>query len=200
MKKITIAIIAIIILGIVGFATYKLIKKEDPTPTQTDAQKFASEYTEIDEDNIFVYRKSEEIIKILENGSGVVYIGFKECKWCQQYITYLHDVATSVGLEKIFYLDILEERENNSENYQRIVEILKDYLEFDSEGNPRIYVPEIIVLEKGEIIGHDNETAYDTKGYSDPKEYWNEDRVTKLKTKLKTMMLEISDNSCSECN
>ncbi len=57
-----------------------------------------------------------------------------------------------------------------------MVEILKDHLRYDEEGNKRIYAPSVIAVKDGEIVGFDDETAADTKGYETPKEYWeNED-------------------------
>ena len=39
---------------------------------ETDSEKFAKEYTTITDDNYFVYRNIDEIIKILEHGTGAV--------------------------------------------------------------------------------------------------------------------------------
>ena len=96
MKKKILLIIPIII-------TFILVgcKKEN---NETDAEKFAKEYTTITEDNYFVYKDSKEIIKILENGTGVVYLGFPECPWCQAYVPMLNEVADIEGLEKIYSL------------------------------------------------------------------------------------------------
>ena len=68
---------------------------------ESDAEKFAKEYTQVTEDNYFVYRSSEEIIKILEHGTGVVYLGLPECPWCQAYVPMLNEVSDIEGLEKI---------------------------------------------------------------------------------------------------
>ena len=166
----------------------------------TDAQKFAKEYTTVTEDNYFVYRDIEEIIKILEHGTGVVYLGFPECPWCQSYVKTLNEVADIEGLEKIYYFNILEDRKNNTEEYQKIVSILNDYLQYDDEGNKRIYVPAVISVSEGEIVGFDDETAYDTKGFDRPEDYWTEEEISDLKTKLTDMINEVLDNKCTDCN
>ena len=171
-------------------------KKEDTN----DAKKFAQEYSSLTEYNYFVYRNSEEIIKILENGTGVIYLGFPECPWCQAYVPILNEIADIEGLEKIYYYNILEARKNNTEDYRKMVTILKDYLQYDEEGNKRIYVPSVIAVNKGEIVGFDDETAWDTKGFETPEEYWNEDAVTSLKDKLNTMLLKAHPNMCNSCN
>ena len=167
---------------------------------ETDAEIFAKEYTQVTEDNYFVYRTSEQIIKILENGTGVVYLGFPECPWCQSYVKMLNEVADIEGLEKIYYLNILEDRKNNTEDYQKIVEILKDHLQYDDEGNKKIYVPAVIVVSKGEIIGFNDETSYDTKGFENPEDYWTEEEISDLKLNLTDMINQVLDNKCTDCN
>ena len=167
---------------------------------ETDSEKFAKEYNTVTDDNYFVYRNIDEIIKILEHGTGVVYLGFPECPWCQAYVPILNEVADIEGLEKIYYYNIYEDRKNNTDSYQKIVNIIGDYLQYDDEGNKRIYVPAIIVVFEGKIIGFDDETAYDTKGFEKPEEYWTEEEVSNLKKKLTTMISEVVDNSCNDCN
>jgi len=167
---------------------------------ETDAQKFSKEYTTVTEDNYFVYRTSEEIIKILEHGTGVVYLGFPECPWCQSYVKMLNEVADVEGLEKIYYLNILEDRKNNTENYKKIVDLLKEQLRYDEEGNKRVYVPAVIVVSEGKIIGFDDETSYDTKGLENPEDYWTEDEISDLKIKLTDIITPILDNRCTDCN
>lgn len=170
------------------------------TEEKTDAQKFAEEYNTITDDNYYVYRTDEEIIKILENGTGIVYLGFPECPWCKAYVPMLNEIADIEGLEKIYYYNIYEDRLNNTESYQKIVSIIEEYLQYDSEGNKRIYVPAIIAIYKGEIVGFDDETSYDTKGFETPEEYWTEDEVSELKSKLTQMVNDVLDNKCTDCN
>lgn len=165
-----------------------------------DSKKIAEEYTQISEYNYFVYRNSEEIIKILEHGTGVVYLGFPECPWCQAYVPILNEVADIEGLEKIYYLNILEDRKNNTEDYQKIVKILEEYLQYDEEGNKRIYVPAVIFVADGEIVGFDDETSYDTKGFENPEDYWTTDEVSDLKQRLSEIMVNVIDNRCTDCN
>lgn len=166
----------------------------------SDSQKFAEEYTEVPEYNVFVYKGAEEIIKILEHGTGIVYLGFPECPWCQAYVPILSEVADIEGIDKIYYFNILNERKENTQNYQKMVSILSDYLQYDDEGNKRIYVPAIIAVIDGQIIGFDDESSYDTLGYDDPKDYWTEDRKENLKKRLTEMISEVANNKCSDCN
>lgn len=169
---------------------------------ETDGERFAKEYTEVGEDNVFVYRDADEVIKLLEHGTGVVFIGFPECPWCQTYAKYLNEVAKEVGIDKIYYYNILEDRKNNTDVYKKMVGMLEDYLQYDDEGNARIYVPNVSFHVNGEIIGNDYETSKDTNGFSKPSEYWTEDEVSDLKGRLTTYMEEVytASNMCTSCN
>ena len=202
------AIISVLlIVGALGLTYYFLNRGETKTEEnkQTDGEKFAEEYKEastIGEDNVFTYVSADEVIKIMENGTGVVYLGYPECPWCGAYVVYLNEVAKDVGIDEIYYYNVKEARANNTEEYQRMVEILGDNLEYDEKGNHRIYVPNVSFHVEGKIVGNDFESAYDTKGFDDPVDYWNEDAIFNLKARLNLYMTEVYTalNSCSECN
>ena len=164
---------------------------------KTDAEKFASEYTLVTEENVFVYKDIDEILDVLENGTGVVYFGFPECPWCQSYVVMLNEVAKEVKLDKIYYFNIKEDRENNTEKYQKIVNLLKGYLFKDNEGNDRVMVPDITFVKDGKIIGHNNETS-NLSG--DPNEYWTAEKKLELKTELTKLINEVNEKICTSCN
>lgn len=199
-KKILIIGSIVLALAIIGAGVFFYLKdnKEEVKP---DNVKFMEEYGTVKEDNVFVYRTPKEIIKILENGTGIVYLGFPECPWCKSYVTYLNEVAKENKVKKIYYLNILEDRKNNTDDYKKIVELLKEELQFDEEGNKRVYVPAVIAVKNGEIVGFDDETAWDTKDYKTPEEYWENEDLDGLKLKLKDMIKKLDKNACvSGCN
>ena len=198
-KKIIIGIIILLVLVAIGISLFFLFRDEEE-PEVSDAQKFASEYTQVTSDNVFLYRNASEIIRILENGTGVVYLGFPECKWCQKYVTYLDEVAKENDITRIYYFDIYDARANNTEEYQQIVSLLEEYLAYDEEGNKRVFVPAVVVVDGEEIVGFDDETSLDTHDLDDPEEYWTEEEVNDLMDKLATMFDYVNDGICSECN
>jgi predicted bacteriocin transport accessory protein len=175
---------------------------KDSRKEMSDSEKFAQEYPLVGSGNLFVYRNAGETADILEKGRGIVFLGFKECPWCQQYAVYLHDAAREMEIEKIYYCDIKEDRETNSESYRRIVEIFSGRLQYDDEGRPRVYVPDTAIVSRGRIITHDFETSKETLGYESPQEYWNEERVNALKERLKAginILNQIIANTCNKC-
>lgn len=193
---ITMGIIIVILIGVIIFLLVGNNKEEETV--LSDAARFSQEYTLVDKNNKFVYSDIDEIIDILEDGTGIVYLGFPECKWCQQYVVYLNEVAKDRGISKIYYYNIREDREKNTKDYQKIVSLLKEYLEEDEDGNPRVYVPAVTFMSNGKILGFDDETAYDTKGYDDPSEYWTDKTVENLKDRLNSYLDK--SNMCFDCN
>lgn len=199
MKKKIMIIVGIVLVLVLALGIYMYYNKEKNT--NVDGKKFHEEYQTVDKDNVFVYREVDEIINILEHGTGVVYLGFPECPWCKAYVTYLNEVAKENDVEKVYYYNIYSDRNENNDNYKKIVEILKEYLKFDEEGNKRIYVPAVIAVKDGQILDFDDETAWDTKGYDTPEEYWKNEDLNALKEKLASMFKNTKINICtSDCN
>lgn len=194
------ALISILIIGVVFVIAF--LTRSEKEVVLTDAEKFAEEYTEVTKDNVFVYRNIDEIIKIMEEGTGVVYLGFPECDWCQAYVPYLDEVAKEMGIEEIYYFNIKEDREENTKEYQKVVELLEERLQDDNEGNPRVYVPNVSFHAEGKLVGNNCETSLDTKGLDNPKDYWTEEEVEELEASLTKYMNRVLPylNVCTDCN
>ena len=191
------AIIVIAVLGIIGFGYLRATDNEEVS----DSIKFSQEYTNVSKDNSFVYKTDKEIIEILKHGTGVVYLGFPECPWCQGYVGYIEEIAKKTNVSKVYYLNVLDIRKNNTKEYQEIVSILNDYLDYDEEGKKRVYVPLVIAVKDGKIIDCDSETSKDTKGYETPEEYCKNEDLAGLKAKLEKMFSETVKNVCTtDCN
>ena len=196
MKKNVYIIFGIIAVLILIISLSFLFKKDN----MSDAERFAKEY-DFTVNNVFVYRNLDEINKILENGTGVVYLGFPECPWCRGYIPYLNEVAINEHLDKIYYFNILNDRKNNTSGYKKTAQLLNDYLKYDNEGNKRIYVPAVIAVNNGKIVGFDDESSLDTKGYETPEEYWKNEDLDGLKKRLSDMIKASFPSYCtSGCN
>lgn len=201
MKRNQIIIVSIIGIILLGIGGYFLLQKNSSNSI-TDAEKFASEYKEVDENNVFVYRDVDEIIQIMEHGTGVVYLGYPECPWCQSYVKYLNEVALEVGIERIYYCNTKQLKEQNMDKYYELIQLLHGHLQYTEEGEEWIYVPNVSFHIDGEIIGVDHETSKDTHGFQNPKDYWTDEEVASLKNTLAGYMRPIfkSLNMCTDCN
>ena len=122
---------------------------------------------------MFEYVTEEEAIKLLENGTGVIYFGFPSCPWCRSLLTPLAKVAKEKN-ETIYYLNILELRsafkvvdgkltktKEGSTSYYKLLELLDDELETfyveDKDGNKydteekRLYAPTLVAVKDGKV-------------------------------------------------
>ena len=162
---ITFVVVAIIITLIVVFRE-QLFKVNDNI---TDAEKFYKDYSQVPVDNVYKYATAKEAIELFKSDLAVVFFGFKECKWCQSYAPILNEYAKENNIETIYYVDIKEDRANNTDEYKELVALLETYLEQDDKGNKRIYVPDVYFIKEGKIVGHNNDTSTeeggDTQGY-----------------------------------
>ena len=190
MKKNNYLLYAFFLIFVVGGVAFYLLFVDDGVPnvdeTKKDNYRFSVEYTKVPMDNVFVYKSETEIIDILENGSGIIYLGFP------------NEVARDNGIENIYYLNIKEMRANNTENYQKIVALIDSLLSVDENGNKRIYVPQVVFVKKGEIIAGDNETSMISDGT--PSEYWTSENIANLKQKLNNYIQSAELNYCVSCN
>ena len=185
--------IGLILVALIILIVLKIFKSNIP-----DNERFANEYTEVAKNNVFVYRDSKQIIKILESGTGVVYLGFPECPWCQSYVPILNEIAKEEGIEKIYYCNIKDIRSKNNKDYQKIVKLVKNFLYKDDEGNERIYAPDVYVVKDGKILSHNNETAIMMSDIT-PSQYWTNTKKQELKNTLKSMISEVVNEECKTC-
>lgn len=198
-----------------------------------DANKFKNEYEdlngvtmssgkeylsmEISSNNIIKYNTIEEIIDIIENGTGVIYLGFPECPWCRNMIPALFEAADSTALEEIHYLNMYDVRDKLSldedgnivteieaqEGYNELLNalssILDDYVLTDSDGNEvntgekRIYVPIVVFVKDGIIVDHHVGTV---DSQVDPYIPLTEEEYNVLINIYKDKILKILNNSC----
>ncbi len=190
----------VIVLGIglaIGLVWYTTVNNQDQreesssidqSAQQTDAAKFKQQYPKVAADNRFVFANADEVVDLFERGDGVVFLGFSECSWCQQLAPIVDEAAKAEGLDKIYYLNIREARQNNDETYRALVKKLENYLPKDKDGNPRIFVPDVTVLRQGEIVGRFEQepTADGEKATSDT--YWTSERRERAVVQLREMM------------
>ncbi|MBR5227795.1 MAG: thioredoxin family protein [Clostridia bacterium] len=141
------SIIAIIIL--LGLYIYFNFKASDNI-------KFSVDYKNVGTDNVFKYATQEEILNGFE-GTSIIFFGFPTCRWCQGYAPVLNELAKENGIDEILYYNIKSDRKNKTEFYNNVVEIVKEYLDTDEEGNLKIYVPDVYFVKNGKIVGHNTD-------------------------------------------
>lgn len=223
-------IVGLALLLLISCGIYWAVAKEDSAEdsnTRADALKFKNEYEQfnhqqendqsyssvsIPEDNPVEYASFEKVFQILEQGTGVIYFGFPECPWCRALIPVLLEVAEDVGVETIYYLNALEDRDilelddknkvvtkkEATKEYQRLVEKLDAYLsdyvlttkkkKEIQTGKKRLYFPTVVFVKDGEVVGFHEGTV---ESQVDPKKELSEQQKEELVQQLKEYMQNI---------
>ena len=145
--------------------------------------KFSSEYTLVDEQNIYKYISIDEAINIISSGTGIVFFCAPESEWCQKYALYLNACLKENGITEINYLNIKDYRELNSIKYERLVELLDNYIYKDDMNNKKIFMPDLTFVKEGHIVAHDNETSL-IQSDVDVEDYWTLEKINEFSNKI----------------
>lgn len=220
-----IMIISIMIVGCLG----------EEANRNSNAQKFKEEYEslnnktaygtkkyltlEISKKNPIKYSTADEIIKLLENKSGVIYFGYPECPWCRSAVPSLLSAAKESGIETIYYMNLKEardvkiidndgkiiEKKAGSDDYKKLLKALDKYLDDyvieDIQGNKintntkRIYVPLVMFIKDGTVVGIHVDTVESQK---DPFQGLDEKQTEELTLIYLKFMNKIQGNYCDE--
>ena len=196
MNKKFIAMVSVIIIlcgaaaGLWYNRQHSAEQPKTPSTNVSDATKFKSEYPRVATNNRFVYASDEEVLNIFDSGSGVVFLGFPQCPWCQHLSEYVDWAARAEGIDKIYYLNIRDARASNNEVYQKLVKKLEPYLDKDDSGKPRIFVPDVSIVKNGKIIGRYKEESTGDDNIT-PDKYWTSERIERTSSQLRGFMRQL---------
>ena len=109
-----------------------------------------------DKQHIFEVVDEYKIIELLESTEkAIIVFSFPECPWCQAAIPYINEIAKEQNYEKVYYLNILKIREEQTKEYLQIFETIR----YDI-GNPeKINAPTVIVINNGKVLGYHIDTV-----------------------------------------
>ncbi|MFT3943385.1 MAG: hypothetical protein QM705_06110 [Ancrocorticia sp.] len=155
-----------------------------PRPTNTEfiteyeglngqtTSKGDNTYTEMDipDDHRFINASEEQIRDLLTDGDGAIFFGFPECPWCRNAVPVMDEAAKAVNLDNIYYVNVLEMRDEKVRNengeivtdkegtefYYYLLEELGDHApEYKALEDPterRISVPLVAIVVEGKVV------------------------------------------------
>jgi thiol-disulfide isomerase/thioredoxin len=159
--------------------TAEISTSTDESPEKT-LYNLADEYSDLNTDNVFVVTDADGIFKFIENGTGVLFLGYKECPACQEYVPMLDEIAKDHKISKIVYYDVRKSRLEDNENYQKLLDMLDkkgNFPEYNNDGEKRIFVPFLVTLDHGTVLFSDNETSHLNPEETSLEEYWTEHKA-----------------------
>lgn len=157
---------------------------EETANKVSDSDKFINEYKEITTDNVFVYLNAQDTLNYIKNDNVLILFGYKNNSYVGYYANILNEVAKEVGIKKIYYYDMTEDRKYKNGSYESIVNYLKDYVITLDDGSQNIYTPTFLVKRAGIIRLFDDEDAF-VHGYNSAEEYFDNYRTNLKKITLK---------------
>lgn len=171
MEKKSFRIVAIVFLVILGVILFVILKDDNNINNEnenqeiqanSDALKFKEEYEAINDignavqinipnNSPIEYLTFEEFDEKLKVGSAfALYLGFPTCPWCRNVINPLFEVASSDNAI-VYYINV---KELNDDDYNRLYNLLYDYLEENASGVRTLYVPDVYFFKDSKVVGH----------------------------------------------
>lgn len=174
-KKLKTILTIIILLLALGLITTIIIK------TNTDSNKFKREYEaynnitistkkekyitlDINKNNNIKYLNDDNIVKEIQKGNKIIYMGFPDCNWCRMILPVLLKAANDNGIKEIYYYNFKNIREDyyqgkntkKAKTYQQLIKILDKNIETTFEdgknkGKKKITAPTVILVNQGQI-------------------------------------------------
>ena len=176
MKKAILIILTLILITGCRTSSSILFKQEFEKENYNNSVKVS-----IPSDNPFVYITDSDLLKKIENKDNIIVLfGYSKSKETREVLNNLLKVSNNLNIDKIYYLDILEIRdEKNIENdeiktikqgteeYNKIIELLKDnlkdYVVNDKVVGKRIYAGELLKISNKTItINSNSNKDYDS--------------------------------------
>ncbi len=185
-----IQMITYIILYIICIGLFVLIGNiEVKNNSLTESLKFSNIYKNVPQDNLYVFANATDVLNIVNGRSGVVLFGFPQNKYTSYYAEYLDLMGKEVGLDKIYYYNFLNDRDESNGTYETIVKNLGVYTPTLDEGVSDIMAPTILVVKDGNVLLYYDEVSIN-KGNITPDVYFTENKNAEIKELLKSVLEE----------
>lgn len=228
-EKILMIIVPILltITAILGyFKTINITEK-------TDAIKFKKEYESlngekysklnISTNNPIKYANYDKLLEIIDNETGIIYLGFPECPWCRSALPVLLEVAKDTNVEVIYYMNIKNARDSyviqdeklvyatdesgkeikGEKGYFKLLKVLDKHLTdytilFNEKefkvGEKRLYAPSVIFVRDGEVLGIHVATV---ESHTNPNKKLTKKQHEELYSIYEDYIMELNAGTCS---
>lgn len=150
-----------------------------------------SGYTFLDQDkaDYFINTSFEKTVEMITNNeSGIVYIGFQECEWCQRAVPVLAEMASETK-SIVYYLNV-DNEDITGNTYKQFKTLFKNELSEDSDGERVLMTPLVLAIKDGKVV--DSHTSL-VKGFEIKSETdnLNKDQFNELLTIYKVMQKKV---------
>ena len=179
----------------------------------------------ISKTNPIKYTSYDEVIDVIKKGTGIIYLGYPECPWCRSALPVLLEAAQDYKIDTIYYINMHDERDyyevkdgkvvykkddngndiKGTKGYFKLLKSLDseldEYIVTDDDGKEydtgekRIYVPLIIFVHDGKIVGtHLSTVDTQESGYDE----LTDEEYDELNGIYANYIKELVNNYCDE--
>ncbi|MDO4940196.1 MAG: hypothetical protein Q4E33_00715 [Erysipelotrichaceae bacterium] len=135
-------------------------------------------------DHCFKLITTSELYNCYSKGSsGIFYLGYGTCPFCNKVIKYLNEVGQEMGVT-IYYIDALNEDDliiGDNTNIRRLTAFLEPILEKDDTGKKVLMTPHVFTIINGEFYGSYVSLPYKLNGDLDFDNPPTEKQINKVK-------------------
>ena len=142
--------------------------------------------------NIYEILDNKQLIRFLENGTGIVVFCFRDAPYCSYYLSILNDIVRESHLDSIFFYDILTDRETRSFYYQVVVNKSRQFLIKNDFGQHVLTVPAAFFVKDGELVGFNNDTS-NLVGLVNPQSFWTMERREEFRETINDLIRLLLD-------
>ena len=203
-KTIIFLIFILFILGVVFYVVYK-------------KNSFSSLYSNVPKDNVYKKINIDDALDLIENKTGIIYIGYPTCPWCKSLVPILNEVAKEDEVNTIYYIDDFysmrpdkNEKPKNVKEYNKLVDLLgREIVDMKSENSQFnvIKVPLVLFIKDGKIVdyhkgtyqGHTLKEKVDKDGNTIKYlEELTEKQKNQIKNTLDKKIRKVYSNKCDD--
>lgn len=174
--------------------------------TNTFSETLKEQYSLVKNEIYLEEIKQENLEQFLKHGSGILFFGFPECPWCQEYLPLLNQFLEK-NQTSAYYYNIYQDKHENASFYDNIARIIQeknpDIIHYNKEGRAVIYMPLTLFIEKGEIRYFESETNNISSKEYNPSIYWDNEkkealfqRLQKSYASLASLLEEMEKEGC----
>ena len=172
-------------------------KQQPQNDVIEDSPSLLDEYTDLTDENNLYYGDKQALHAYIEHGTGILFLGFPECPWCQAYLPLVDSVLKETSAVAAYY-NIYTDKIQDREFYDEIASLLisqndtdEDIIQYDNDGQYVIYMPLLLFIEEGRIIAFDHETSMEDSSLVTPQEYWTQEKVEQFQERIRPWVVEI---------
>lgn len=203
-KTIIFLIFILFILGVVFYVVYK-------------KNSFSSLYSNVPKDNVYKKINIDDALDLIENKTGIIYIGYPTCPWCKSLVPILNEVAKEDEVNTVYYIDDFysmrpdkNEKPKNVKEYNKLVDLLgSEIVDMKSENSQFnvIKVPLVLFIKDGKIVdyhkgtyqGHTLKEKVDKDGNTIKYlEELTEKQKNQIKNTLDKKIRKVYSNKCDD--